>query len=218
MRWLISAVAVMLLLMAGSYKLMQRVNVVSPPVMVDTTQPIAERTPSLSEFFAENSIHTFSEYVARLDKDLRAKAADASDDVIFEAFLKAIAMQESGGNYNDINVRTGATGKYQIMPENWAGWAKEAGLPSNSPMSPVNQEIVARYKLFKYYTAYGIQGASVAWYAGEANGERWAKGMPDALSGGSHYSWNKRHGDGKEPSVAEYVYQVSRKVEHYLEG
>lgn len=123
-----------------------------------------------------------------------------------EDFFNAVSAQESGGDYNAENSRTGAFGKYQIMPSNWASWAKEAGLPESAPMSPENQEIVAKYKLGQYYDKYGAEGALVAWYAGEGNAERWVKGEKDAIGdNGQHYSWDAPQGAGDEPSIRQYV-------------
>ena len=113
-----------------------------------------------------------------------------------EAFINAIGGQESGGNYDAVNGRTGASGKYQIMPENWSAWAQEAGLSADAPMTPENQEIVARHKLGEYYDKYGARGAAVAWYAGEG-----ALDYSDA-------ALNKKQGKGDEPSINEYADQV----------
>ena len=125
-----------------------------------------------------------------------------------EGFFAAVAGQESGGNYNAQNGRTGAFGKYQIMPENWPSWAKEAGLSADAPQTPENQEIVAKYKLGQYYDDLGAEGALVAWYAGYQNGVRWRDGAADAIGAGGHYSWDARQGNGDEASVHEYVQQA----------
>lgn len=125
-----------------------------------------------------------------------------------EGFFAAVAGQESGGNYNAQNGRTGAFGKYQIMPENWPSWAQEAGLSADAPQTPENQEIVAKYKLGRYYDELGAEGALVAWYAGYQNGVRWRDGAADAIGAGGHYSWDARQGNGDEPSVREYVQQA----------
>lgn len=85
----------------------------------------------------------------------------------FDNLVAAIGGQESGGNYNAKNGRTGASGKYQIMPDNWPSWSREAGLPAGAEMTPENQEIVARFKLKQYYDKYGARGAAIAWYGGE---------------------------------------------------
>lgn len=113
-----------------------------------------------------------------------------------EAFINAIGGQESGGNYNAVNGRTGASGKYQIMPENWSAWAQEAGLSADAPMTPENQEIVARHKLGEYYDKYGARGAAMAWYAGEGS----LNYSEEAL--------NRKQGKGDEPSINEYANQV----------
>lgn len=113
-----------------------------------------------------------------------------------EAFINAIAGQESGGDYGAVNGRTGASGKYQIMPENWPAWAEEAGLGADAEMTPENQEIVARYKLGEYYDKYGARGAAIAWYAGE--------GALDY----SEEALNRKQGNGDEPSINEYADSV----------
>lgn len=113
-----------------------------------------------------------------------------------EAFINAIAGQESGGDYGAVNSRTGASGKYQIMPENWPAWAEEAGIGADAEMTPENQEIVARYKLGEYYDKYGARGAAIAWYAGE--------GALDY----SEEALNRKQGNGDEPSINEYADSV----------
>ena len=117
-----------------------------------------------------------------------------------EAFINAIAGQESGGDYNAVNGRTGAAGKYQIMPENWPAWAEEAGIGSDAEMTPENQEIVARFKLGQYYDKYGARDAAIAWYGGE---------------GAINYSdeaKNRKQGNGNEPSINEYADSVMARM------
>lgn len=114
----------------------------------------------------------------------------------FDNLVAAIGGQESGGNYNAKNGRTGASGKYQIMPDNWPSWSQEAGLPAGAEMTPENQEIVARFKLKQYYDKYGARGAAIAWYGGE---------------GALNYSadaMNRKQGNGDEPSINEYADSV----------
>ena len=123
-----------------------------------------------------------------------------------DGLMAAISGQESGGNYDAENGRTGAHGKYQIMPENWPSWAEEAGLSADAPRTPANQEKVARFKLSQYLKQYGPEGAMVAWYSGPANAERWAAGESTDIYG---RSWDAKNGNGNEPSIREYVEQVS---------
>lgn len=114
-----------------------------------------------------------------------------------EAFINAIAGQESGGNYNAENGDTGAYGKYQIIPSNWPSWAEEAGIGADAPRTPENQEIVARFKLGQYYDKYGARGAAIAWYGGEG-----------ALNY-SEEALNRKQGDnGEYPSINEYADEV----------
>lgn len=90
-----------------------------------------------------------------------------------DKFMSAISGQESGGNYNAKNAGSGASGKYQIMPSNWSAWAKEAGLPGGSTMSPQNQEAVARFKMQQYYQQFGDWGlVAAAWFAGPGTAEK----------------------------------------------
>ena len=113
-----------------------------------------------------------------------------------EAFINAIAGQESGGDYGAVNERTGASGKYQIMPENWPAWAEEAGIGADAEMTPENQEIVARFKLGQYYDKYGARDAAIAWYGGEGAIEY------------SEEAKNRKQGNGNEPSINEYADSV----------
>lgn len=120
----------------------------------------------------------------------------------FESLVSAIGGQESegSGGYNAKNGRTGASGKYQIMPDNWPSWAEEAGLSADAPMTPENQEIVARHKLREYYDKYGARGAAIAWYGGE---------------GALNYSdeaLNRKQGNGNEPSINEYANDVMSRM------
>lgn len=117
-----------------------------------------------------------------------------------EAFINAIAGQESGGDYNAVNGRTGAAGKYQIMPENWPAWAEEAGIGADAEMTPENQEIVARFKLGQYYDKYGARDAAIAWYGGEGAIEY------------SEEAKNRKQGNGNEPSINEYANSVMARM------
>ena len=117
-----------------------------------------------------------------------------------DALLRAIGGQESGGDYGATNSRTKAFGKYQIMPENWPIWSREAGLPEGADQTPENQEIVARYKLGEYLQKYGAEGAAAAWYGGEG-----------AVNWGAD-ARNRKQGNGDEPSVNEYVAQVMGRI------
>lgn len=132
------------------------------------------------------------------DSGMEQTTAPQTDE--FESLVNAIGGQESGGNYGAVNGRTGASGKYQIMSDNWPSWAEEAGLSADAPMTPENQEIVARHKLKEYYDKYGARGAAIAWYGGE---------------GALNYSdeaLNRKQGNGNEPSINEYANDVMSRM------
>lgn len=137
----------------------------------------------------------------------------AGDMMSFDQLFDSMTQQESGGNTNAVNARTGAYGSLQIMPDNWASWSKEALGYVGDMKDPETYSKVARHKLQQYYNAYGAEGAMVAWYAGPENGRRWATGEATAIDGnGKEYSWDARQGNGDEPSIREYVEQVGGRV------
>lgn len=122
--------------------------------------------------------------------------------------VSAIGGQESGGDYNAVNGRTGAAGKYQILPSNWPEWSAEAGIPG-AEMTPENQETVARFKITQYQQLYGNEGAMVAWYSGPENAKRWINGETTDIYG---RPWTAKNGNGDEPSISEYVSEVSSRM------
>lgn len=121
------------------------------------------------------------------------------------SFLKAVAAQESGGNYGAVGVPTKygtAYGKYQILDSNIngpGGWDKEV-LGKNVSVqkflnTPRLQEKIARGKLTQYYNRYGPEGAAKSWYAGEGN----ARTNSDSSQYGG-------------PSINDYAAQVLEKM------
>jgi hypothetical protein len=120
-----------------------------------------------------------------------------------DEFMAAISGRESGGNYNSVNKDSGASGRFQIMPGNWAAWSHEAGLPPNAPMTPQNQDLVARHKMMEYYNAFGGNWGAVAaaWYGGPKAGQAYLQNPNQA--------WLERgQGGGKYPSIDAYVQSV----------
>lgn len=112
------------------------------------------------------------------------------------AVLRALRIQESGGNYGAVNSGSGAMGAYQIMPSNIlgsAGWDMEALNRNISQQQFMNsrrlQNAIARYKFGQYMRQYGVRGALASWYSGQPN---WRDDSPQ--NGG--------------PSIHDYVMQV----------
>lgn len=90
--------------------------------------------------------------------------------ITFEQFIRSLGIQESGGDYKITNPRTGAMGKYQVMPQNldssWdgtpnknAGWDYEAlgrdVTREEFLNNPQIQERIALHQLKKQFTAHG---------------------------------------------------------------
>lgn len=120
-----------------------------------------------------------------------------------DQFMAAISGRESGGNYNSVNRDSGASGRFQILPSNWPAWSREAGLPPNAPMTPANQDLVARHKMMEYYNAFGGNWGAVAaaWYGGPKAGQAYLQNPNQA--------WLERgQGGGKYPSIDAYVNSV----------
>jgi hypothetical protein len=128
------------------------------------------------------------------------KEGTPGSGVDYESFKTALFGQESGGNYEAKNERTGAYGKYQIIPENWPSWAKDAGLSADAPQTPANQELVVNAKLKPLYEKYGARGAAISWYGGEG-----------ALNY-SEEAKNRKQGAGDEPSINEYADSILSKM------
>ena len=119
-----------------------------------------------------------------------------------DRILGVTITHESGGNWGAVNRRTKAYGAFQIMPSNWAPWAKEAGLSPNAPRTRQNQTIVARHKFTEYVSKYGVKGAFAAWYGGPVNGYRYSHGYSTDAKG---RPWTAKNGNGDEESIQSYV-------------
>ncbi len=131
-----------------------------------------------------------------------------------DAFMFAMGVQESGGNYNAENGRTGASGKFQILPDNWGPWSQEylqatGQAPQTlDPGNPNNQEAVAAFKMNQYYEKYGSwEDVASMWYSGRPFSQVVAEGWAD-----------NKQGNGNEPSVREYVNSVISKFEPTFTG
>lgn len=96
--------------------------------------------------------------------------ARADDPPDLDRFMAALGAVESHGRYDAVNSTSGALGKYQIMPKNWAAWSlRYLGDPNAAP-TPANQDHVARHKLTALYNWLG-DWPSVAhwWLTGDGN-------------------------------------------------
>jgi hypothetical protein len=75
----------------------------------------------------------------------------AGDPPGLARFMTAIGRIESGGDYTSRNARTGAYGKYQILPSSWRAWARTYLGDASAPPTVANQDIVAAGKMRSLY-------------------------------------------------------------------
>lgn len=129
----------------------------------------------------------------------QAYTEPGDQNVNVDKFMGALIGQESGGSATVTNSRTGAIGLGQILPSNYAPWAKAAGV-NPSDKSPAAQQKIIRHKLNEYYNAFGNwRDVAIAWYAG-----------PGAVKGKRNR--DKKQGKGNEPSINEYADSVMRRL------
>jgi len=100
----------------------------------------------------------------------------AADPPGLGRFMYAIGRVESGGNYTARNARTGAYGKYQIIPSSWRAWAGLYLGDPNAPKTPANQEFVAASKFRAAYRFLGGSWRRVAyqWLTGSSRTTGWS--------------------------------------------
>lgn len=120
--------------------------------------------------------------------------------ITLDQLLYGVRMVETSGRkdgYTTVN-SIGATGAYQVMPDNIGPWTKEAlghaMTQAQFLASPAAQDAVARYKLGQSMAKYGPEGAAAVWFSGD----------PDW-----HSSKSDDHGQGGN-TVAQYVAKVMK--------
>ncbi|HSL76719.1 MAG TPA: hypothetical protein VK867_07235 [Candidatus Limnocylindrales bacterium] len=79
-------------------------------------------------------------------------------------FKAAVGSVESGGRYDARNPRTGAYGKYQILPANWPSWARRYIGSASARQTPRNQERVASGKMTSLYRWLGTWRRVAYWW------------------------------------------------------
>ncbi len=133
---------------------------------------------------------------------LPAKVHSAEFQLFEENELRRIAHVESRGSYTKVNPYTGAYGKYQFMPKTWARFAPKAGLPANAPMTPANQERVARAMWLHYWKEFhDPRLVAAAWYGGG-----YARALEEGKVSAKAFYSPQAHG---ELSMAEYIKNAS---------
>jgi len=88
----------------------------------------------------------------------------ASDPPGLARFMYAIGKVESGGDYYARNARSGAYGRYQIIPSSWRAWADRYLGDPNAKPTPTNQDIVAGAKFRALYRWLGSWSHVAHWW------------------------------------------------------
>ena len=110
---------------------------------------------------------------------LGAQGVDARAEkrVDFTSFMAGLACTESSGRFDAVNRRSGAFGKYQIMPRNWPAWAAQYMGNRWAKPTPRNQEFVARERILDLFEKRGNWRRVAYWWLtgdGEGNQSLWS--------------------------------------------
>ena len=99
----------------------------------------------------------------------------ASDPPQLDRFMQAVAQVESHGSPTALNAKSGAYGRYQIMPDNWRAWARRYLGNANAKPTLANQERVARAKMAELYRWLGSwERVSYWWLTGSSQTTAWS--------------------------------------------
>jgi hypothetical protein len=100
----------------------------------------------------------------------------ATDPPRLDPFMNAVGQVESHGNHTARNARTGAYGRYQILPDNWRAWARRYLGNADAKPTPANQERVARAKMASLYRWLGSwRRVSYWWLTGSSQTSTWSQ-------------------------------------------
>lgn len=90
-------------------------------------------------------------------------------------FMAAVGSVESGGDYTARNPVSGAYGKYQILPSNWPGWARQYLGDAKARKTPRNQDRVAAGKMSSLHRWLGTwRRVAYWWLTGSARTSGWS--------------------------------------------
>lgn len=99
----------------------------------------------------------------------------ASDPPQLDRFMQAVAQVELHGSPTALNAKSGAYGRYQIMPDNWRAWARRYLGNANAKPTLANQERVARAKMAELYRWLGSwERVSYWWLTGSSQTTAWS--------------------------------------------
>lgn len=118
-------------------------------------------------------------------------------------FLQALSHVESGGRYAARNGRTGAYGKYQVMPSTWRGWARTYLGSSRARPTPGNQERLVRAAVASAYWRFGRWDVVAYWWLNgraQRDAARWDRASRRYVA--QVMAWFDRYGGMPAPAPA----------------
>lgn len=107
-----------------------------------------------------------------------AAAPRDAERITIEHFMTGLACIESSGRFSVVNARSGAYGKYQIMPRNWPVWAGRFLGDRRARPTPYHQEVVARGRVQRLYDVRGTWRRVAYWWLtgnSDADESRWSR-------------------------------------------
>lgn len=154
----------------------------------------------------------------------------AADPPRITRFMAALGAVESNGRYDALNATSGAIGKYQIMPANWASWSLRYLGNASAPPTPRNQDYVARHKLTALYNWLGDWPSVAHWWLtgdGERDPARWSaasRNYVDRVMGLMNSTWVPARSTAraappaKAPPVPIETFDESSRYVHFSGG
>ena len=169
--------------------------------------------PTAAKPVQHRSMDVFKDFAGALRPSAYATAADVGS-INMDALMEAVKSQESGGNSQAVNTRTGAAGAWQILPSNIPSWSqqclgRQVTVSQFLASTPLQQNIV-KCKLSEYAQTHSAKASSedelvrrvaATWYSGN----------------GDLYDNGRRQGPGgTEPSIREYTQSILAKYKANL--
>ncbi|MGB5963563.1 MAG: M23 family metallopeptidase [Coleofasciculaceae cyanobacterium] len=193
--------------------LKERLFTIAATVMLTAATMKSLDTP-ISKFFSPSTPNKTEQVQnSSLDKGLAKPEVKVAPTVNksetkpdINRLMRAIANQESGGNHELINGDSGASGKWQVMPENIPEWSKAAlgrEITHAEFISSLQiQQTIVKHRLELYLNQQQpgltlerrVRMAASAWYSGQP--KLWNNTRPQ-YSNGQQY-----------PSIAEYTASI----------
>jgi hypothetical protein len=141
-----------------------------------TVQSKLQKSQSFKSDLMKNNTDAYIKLKqAGLILDEKGNIVTDNSNATVDQIADAIKKVESNGNYS-AKGGSGESGAYQFMPGTWASWSSDYASQvlkksvSSLPMTPENQDAVAKWKIQSWYNkGYTAEQIAAAWNAGEGS-------------------------------------------------